>query len=481
VSLAPDHEVPRVVEAMPASFAGAENSDAYRPQSWWFVFEDPVLNLLVNRVLAGNLNIAESAARVEQANAQAQLAQAPGRPSVDVNANAGFSSTPLAGTAFGDLAAGAIDRIENENYSVSLGAAYELDFFGRVRNDASAASSDALASQYDFQTVRLASVAEGISAYFDVVDTRHQIALTRKTISVLEDLESTLESRFGGGLVASSEIYQIRQDLRLAQTSLARLESTLAASTARLALVIGQYPDEVDKLLLQPLTPRLTLSSVPVGLPADLLAQRPDVAAAWARLDSARLRIGARRADRFPRLSLSAMFGTQGGRPDSVFDFADNWASSLAAGIVAPLLDGGRVFAGIRSARAVYDREAATYARTVLDAYHEVDSSIVDYEKQRKAYSLKVNELGQAWALVSLEKSRYESGIGSYQAHLTSLLSYYRVESSLSSAARSTALARLGVHRALGGDWVSASDAENLVAETGEQVPTETNPEGEKP
>ena len=463
VSLAPEAEAPVTVAELPESFLYVENAGEYRPEAWWTAFEDPVLDSLVARALDSNLDIVEAVGRVQQASAQARLVRSALLPAVNGTAQATSSSTPLAGSPFAGIGGnGGPTRIENDTYSLGLGAAYELDIFGRNRNDLAAARADALATESDFRAVQLAAAAETIAAYFDVVDTRRQIELSVATLDVLEDRAARTEERFARGLAQSFELYQVQQDLRATQASLPQLESALATHEGRLAVLLGTYRGDVTDMLDTSLTPRLAFDPVPAGLPSDLLSQRPDIAAAWARLDAARLRIGARRAERFPQPSLSASFGAQGASIGSALNIVDNWAASLAASIVAPIFDGGRISANIASARAVYDQRAAAYARTVVTAFSEVDSALADYEEQRQRYLLIAAQLEEAEGSLDLQRRRFAAGVGGYTAYLDALRNVYQVESSLSGAARATALARLGVHRALGGDWAPGSEPLSL-------------------
>lgn len=459
VSMSPDVEVPAPVAELPANYAAPQRPENYAPASWWSAFSDPVLDSLVLDALASNVDIAEAASRLEQANSQARIARSVLLPAINATGSANATSSPIEGLAFGNLPGFSIDRIENEIFSLGLGASYELDLFGRARDDSRAAVRDAQASAYDLQTVQLAAAAETISAYFDYVDGRRQLELSREVADVLADRVSLTEDRYQRGIAESFELYQIRQELRASEASLPQLQSALASYRARLALLLGTYPEALDDRLAGPLRPRLVFEPVPAGLPADLLEQRPDVAAAWARLDAARLRIGARKAERFPRLNLSASLGTQSNDPDNVFNIASNWTSALAASIVAPIFDAGRISANIRSARAVYDQRAATYSGAVLGAYAEADRAIADYEEQRRRYLLIDEQLADAESSLLLQRQRYASGVGSYSGYLDALRALYQTEANLSSAARATALARLGVHRALGGDW-TGNDAQ---------------------
>jgi len=464
VSLAPAPSTPSIVDAMPAQFdhegpSGA-TGEAYNPQAWWSAFEDPVLNELIDDALANNLDIAQSVARLEQVRSQARIARAAQFPNLEASVSASDSSSPLAGSAFGDLGGGAITRIENQTIAPSVSAAYELDLFARNRNDAGAARQDAIASAYDLQSVQLAAAADTISTYFEIVNTRRQIELTIWIASALNDRVESTEAQFQRGLTGSFELYQIRQQLRATQASLPQLESALADAENRLGVLVGAYPGALDETLSRPLTPRLVFEPVPAGLPAQLLEQRPDVAAAWTRLEAARLRIGARRAERYPQLSLSASFGAQGNTLSSGFDFAGNWTRSLAASIVAPIFNAGRISANIRAARAQYDENAAAYSAAVLGAFREVDSAFADYEAQRQRYLLITAQLDEARLSFDLQKRRYASGVGTYTAYLDALTTVYQVRSDLSASAQAMALARLTIHRALAGDWLSSSAGE---------------------
>ncbi len=457
VSLVPDAEMPAVVAEMPTAYDAAEIDGTYRPANWWQAYGDPVLDGLVNDALSDNLDITAAAARVEQASAQARIARSAMLPTVSASASTSYSDSPLAGSAFGGLSGGGPSRLTNETYSLSLGAAYELDLFGRARGDLAAARSDAVAAEFDYRTVQLASAAETISTYFEIVDTRRQIELTVRTAELLADRAERTNDRFLRGLSESFELYQVRQDLRNTQASLPQLEASLGAANGRLATLVGTYPGPMKARLETQLTPRLVFAPVPAGLPAELLVQRPDVAAEWARLESARQRIGARRAERFPSLQLTGSLGTQGDSPLGIFDIADTWLLSLGSSITAPLLDGGRISANIRAARAAYDAQAAAYAKAVLTAYREVDVAIDDYEEQRQRYLLITGQLAEAKASLDVQSSRFQSGVGSYTAYLDALRAVYQVESSLSGAARGVALSRLGIHRALGGDWAATA------------------------
>ena len=460
-SMAPERAQPEITAQLPGDFPNAGNAGEYRPESWWTAFGDPVLDGLVQDALADNLDIAEASARVAQAAAQARIARSALFPGINASADASYSNQPLSGNPFGGLAGGGAGgqqgptRIENDSYTLGLGASYELDLFGRVRSDFAAARADAIAAEYDYRAVQLAAAAETIGTYFEIVDGRRQIELTLETIDLLAERTTQTEERFRRGLTQSFELYQVQQDQRNTQASLPQAEAALDDAQGRLGVLVRAYPQAIEARLDRPLTPRLVFDDVPTGLPANLLGQRPDVAAAWARLEAARQRVGARRAERFPSITLTTAPGTQGGAIGEAFDIANNWAVNLAAGLTAPIFQGGRISANIEAARAAYDQQAANYARTVLGAFREANSAIEDYEEQRQRYELILAQREDARFSADLQARRFKAGVGDYVSYLDALRALYQVEAALSSAGRAVALSRLGVHRALGGDWAS--------------------------
>jgi NodT family efflux transporter outer membrane factor (OMF) lipoprotein len=456
-SLAPESAAPGIAAAIPTSFSPNEDKGAYQPARWWTSFQDPVLDNLVDEALSSNLDLAEASARLRAAEAQARISKSGLFPQINAGLNSSYSDSPTAGTSFGALAG--TDRLESETYSSSLSLSYELDIWGKLRNDARAGRADATAAAADLRAARLAVLANAITSYFDIVDARHQIALTVKTIDVLGDRVEQTEDRYRRGLVTSFELYQVRQDFRNVQASLPQLESRLAATEGQLAVLVGRYSNNMEDLLGRNLTPKLIFDSVPPGLPIDLLVQRPDVFAAGQRLESARFNLGARRAERFPSLSLSAGTGSQAGGPSGVFDIFDNWVLNLGAGLTAPLFQGGRIIANIEVADAQYAQQSAVYARTVLTAYQEAGSALEGYEEERQRYRFLYSQLEEARAAADLQSRRFANGVGSYVDYLDALRAQYQVQSSLSSAGRDVAMARLGIHRALGGSWTAVAPA----------------------
>ena len=460
-SFAPAPQVPQPVADLPETFLESEGGADYAPLEWWRDFEDPTLDALIDSALVSNLDLVEAVARVEQARARSGIAWADLFPQIQAGADATKTNQP-ANTGIGGAFLGlnpdstpagpTLDRFDFTTYSASLGFSWELDFWGRARNDGRAAVADLMASRADLDAARLGVLSETISTYFQIADLRERVGLTRETADVLEEREALTVTRYDRGLVSSLELYQVRLDLRTAQASLPQIEIQLADAEGRMAVLLGRYAGRIEGLLGEVLDPVQVTRPIDTGIPADLLLQRPDVRAAAERLEAARFRVGARKAQLLPTLTLSGSAGRQSQDVGGLFD-ADQWFTNLIAGLTAPIFQGGRLRNNVELAEAQYTQFAAAFGRTVLTAVYEVETSLRRYEEERQRYGLLTSQQDEARASADLQSRRYSAGVAGYTDYLDALRTLLGVQSTLSAAGTDLALARLGVHRALGGGW----------------------------
>ena len=464
-SFAPAPSVPEPVAEVPASFAGGTLPGDYQVREWWTAFDDPVLNAVVDSALAANFDLAEAVARVQQARAQAGIARAGLFPSVQASASVTDQNTPanagfgeqfrkLAGGDGGELPGGIEfpDRLEFTTYSLGADFAWELDFWGRARNDAHAAGALYLATEADYHAARIGVLATTITTYFEIVALRRQTALARELVEVLQEREDLANTRYERGLITSLELYQVRQDSRNTQAGLPQLETGLNDAEGRLAVLLGGYRSRMDAIVPHSLAPATLADPVVAGVPADLLFQRPDVRAAGLRLEAARFTIGARRAELLPSLSVSGTIGVQSSEADGLFK-VDQWFRNLLGNLTAPIFQGGRIRSNIALAHAQFNQLAAAYGRAVVTAVYEVEAALAALSNESRRHAFLTSQHEEAQASVALQSERYESGIGGYTDYLDALRTLLNVESTLAAAGRDLALARLAVHRALGGDW----------------------------
>ncbi len=471
-SLAPPPSTPAPAARLPDAFAEGRAAGSHLPQEWWHAFQDPALNTVVDSVLAANFDLAEAVARVQQARAQAGIARAGLLPTLQASATASDQNTPSNagfGQQFRELSGGDggpvpggfefPERLGITTYSLGVDFAYELDFWGRARNDSRAAAMQYLASESDFRAARIGVLSETITTYFEIVDLRRRSALARETAEVLREGADLAEDRYDRGLATSFELYQARQALSSAQAGIPQLESQLTNAEGRLGVLIGGFRAKLDAILPDSLAPVAPGRAVPAGVPADLLLQRPDVRAAGERLEAARFAIGARRAELLPSLSLSGTIGLQSADVDGLFR-VDQWFRNLIGGLTAPIFQGGRIRNNIALAHASFGQAAAAYGRAVVTAVHEVEGALAALDNEGRRHAFLESQREDAAAAVALQAERYASGVAGYADYLDAVRALLAVESTLAGARRDLALARLSVHRALGGEWTAPPEAQ---------------------
>ena len=480
-SLAPRTSLPEPVIASPAAvadelpdaFAGDAAAGRYQSLEWWRAFGDPVLNTVVEVALGANYDMAAAVARVQQAREAARIARAAFLPTVRARASVDdFSSPTNAGIgaqlqelgleeAFGDLADDFTlpERLGLTTFSLGAEFAYELDFWGRARNNELAAGSAYLASESDFQAARIGILAETITTYFEIVDLRRQIALLGEMVDVLQEREGVAETRYARGLADSLDLYRVRQDLLDTQAGLPQLEDRLSGADGRLAVLLGGYRQGLEEILPDSLSPSQVAEDVPAGIPADLLLQRPDVRAAGHRLEAAGYNIEVRRAELLPSLTLSGTIGLQNSQVAGLFN-VHQWFTNLAASLLVPVFDGDRLQSNVTVAEARFNEVAAAYGRTVVTAVNEVETSLAGMQHEHRRRAFLESRREEAQAAVDLQSERYASGVGGYVDFLDALRTLLNVESTLAGSERDLALSRLAIHRALGGVWTVADTQE---------------------
>lgn len=474
-SFAPDPREPTTVLDLPAEYAAAPLDSAAAADSswrarvaerWWTVFNDPVLETLVDTALAANLDLREAVARVEEVRQRYRIARADLYPQLGLSADGTYQDAPTNAGFAGEIGGGEPgqpslfpDRFQYDTWTAALGFSYEIDFWGRARNDTKAAISDFLASEGDYQTARLAVISATVATYLEIVELRRRVELTRLSVDLLRERAELTNERYYRGLVTTFELYTIQSLYRNTEATLPVLESAYEEARGRLAILLGRYAGTIDGLIDDDETPAIVLDPVPADLTAALLERRPDVWSAWQRMEAARYRIGARKAQLYPQIRLDATVGLQAGSFADLFR-VDQYFLNLVGGLLQPIFQGGRLRANVGVAEAQYQSAASRYVRTVLTAFKEVQVSLFNLEKQAERYESLRRQTASAAGSVDFQLRSFQRGVGDYVSYLDARQNLAGAEINLAAAERSLADARLAVHRALGGAWVQ--DDEDL-------------------
>jgi NodT family efflux transporter outer membrane factor (OMF) lipoprotein len=425
---------------LPDAFTRADHAGSIPPsvQRWWEIFVDAELEALMDEALDANLDLAQAHARVEQAEAIIRSTAAARHPTLNLTGQAGRGSQP-----------GRSGDSDTETYRLSVAAGFELDLWGKLRQRAAAARLEAAASEEDLELLYLSLSAQLADLYFLTAEQQAQLDLTDRTIATFADTLSRVERRYREGLVPSVDVYQARQNLAAALARRPQFEANLATSEHALSVLLGRYPAPLE-------TPPPNLPAMPAafpaGLPSQLLAGRPDVQAAWLRLEAVDARLAAAIAERFPSINLLGSYGLL--RSDVGLGVISGAFFEVLASLAQPLYDGGRRRAEVERSRAVLQEQLARYQQTVLRAFQEVEDALVRNQTGEARITHLQERRDAAAASLRLSLDRYLQGLSDYLPVLTAQSLHFDAESQLLAARRQLFSDRISLARALGGGWM---------------------------
>ncbi|HAT29671.1 MAG TPA: multidrug transporter [Janthinobacterium sp.] len=451
-SLAPEYRRPEapVAPAYPQGGNAAAGTRAAADTGWRDYFADPRLQELIGTALQNNRDLRTAALRIEEARAQYGIQRADRLPSVNASVAADRARTPAALSPAGSPLLG--NRV-NAGLGIS---AFELDFFGRVRNLSDAALSLYLATDEARQAAQISLVAAVAQAYYTERAYAEQSALAEQTLAGRAQTYDLTRQRVEAG--ASSQL-----DLRLNQSLYegARVAAlTLARQRAQagnaLTLLVGQAPATSDTSIApaagaMPDDAALAaFDALPAGLPSDLLTRRPDIRGAELRLKAANANIGAARAAFFPRISLTAALGSTSNAFSGLFHSGTgSW--SFAPQLSLPIFDAGRNRANLSLSETRKNLAVADYEKTIQVAFREVADALAarSYLGQQVTAQRAVQE-AQA-ARLQLLRLRYENGISSTLDVLDAQRELFSAQQALVQARLLRVSGAIDLYRALGG------------------------------
>ena len=418
---------------------------------WWTGFQDQTLNELVDRALSQNLDLAAAGARVDQARAAARAAGAQLLPIGQANAQAARARSSLkspTGQLFSHFPG--YQRTGNL-YDVNLGAVWEIDLFGRLRNNARAASADASAAEAGRAGVRLTVAAETADAYLQIRGLHQRLAATRALCAALDGVETLTAQKHAVGAASDIDLQQARAQAAQARANLPLLETGLEAQLNRLDVLVGQRPGW-SKAKLSAVAAIPSAPAFDPGAPVVLLRRRPDVLAAEKQLIAADARVGAALADRWPTISLSALIGAEATRSSQLSSGAAQLVQG-AAGANWRVFNFGLTDAEIKAARGRRAEALANWKVAVLEALAESEdamTSLVKREDQLRALDVALDAGRRTQGSVD---QAYQAGAASRIDALLAEAQALSAEGADIDARQETARAAVASFRALGGGW----------------------------
>jgi multidrug efflux system outer membrane protein len=434
--------------ALAPDVAPAPSSASIADEQWASIFQDAILQRLIQEALANNLDLRIAATRVLQAQAQVGVTRSQQFPTI--NAGGSYTALQEPSSLAGTNSNGTPANSFFNGGGPSASAAWNLDFWGLYRRQTEAARAELLASEWGQRATRTSLVQQVAAAYFQLRSLDAQVEITENTIKARKDslqLTQALEQHGAGSL---ADVRQAEELLHAAQANLPDLRRQIAIQENAISILLGHNPQDINRGL--PIDQQPHPQEIPVGVPSQLLERRPDVEQAEAKLVAANARIGVARAQYFPQISLTSLGGSASNQLSSVFAGAN--AYWYAAGSISePIFDGGRIRSNYHLSQAQEQEMVLQYQKTILNALRDVSNSLVAYKQTRERREEQSEQVRSAADAVRLARLRYAGGNTSYLEVLTTDTDLYSAQLLLAQAQEQEADSLVQLYAALGGGW----------------------------
>lgn len=447
-AVGPDYVAPTPPVAAAAPFAGvqtAEVTTAAPDDSWWRLYNDPVLDGLVADALAANTDVRVAVARIEKARASLRGSRSDRLPQTNIDASGTYGRVSESQVLPG------YDR-EGRRVDGEFSVGYELDLFGRVSRGIEASRADLAAAQEDADAVRVTVVADTVRAYVDATSAADQLGVAQRTVDLLDRSARITNARFERGLNQKLDVIRVTQLREQQAAMIPSLQAARDAALFRLATLTGRTPQDLPEAARTRTTTPDVSRAIPVGDGATLLARRPDVKAAERRLAADTARVGVATADLYPKITLGGSIGTTAVGATDVFGGGPlRWLLGPMISWAFPNQEAIR--ARIGGAKADAKADLATFDGTVLRALEETETALSAYRNAllRKERLASARDAAERAANVSLARES-RGQIDSLDV-LDAQRTLAQSEADYAAATRAVAFAQVDLFRALGGSW----------------------------
>jgi multidrug efflux system outer membrane protein len=413
---------------------------SYADLPWWQVFQDPQLQELIRTALKQNYDLQLATERINAARAQVAIARSRLFPQVQGNA---------------DFSGGKEHNFQTKSNFLLLtaDAAFQLDFFGRLRRATEASRAELLATEDSRQTVILTLVSDVASAYFSLLQLDLQLQITRETVKTQQDSVKLTNLRVEHGVATRLDVLQAQQVLDSANAQIPDLERRIAQEENAISILLGNYPQAVPRgraLVEQPLPPE-----VPPGMPSSLIERRPDIREAEQVMVAANAEIGVAKAQFFPQIALTGSGGGSFGRSSAFSSLMGSQIGiwSYGAQVSQPIFTGGALRGNLRAAESQHQQALISYRQTIQRAFGDVSDALIGYEKFHQVRVRQEDTVKDLQESVRLSEMRYKGGTTTYLEVLDGQRSLFSAELTLAEARGTEYQSLVQLYRALGGGW----------------------------
>lgn len=415
----------------------AQPAEAQERGQWWLAFNDPVLTGLIEEATKANASLAVAAARVKQARALAGMSESERGLQV--------------GVALGAQRSGAEGVAPANVYQARLTASYEVDLFGRVGANVSAARADAAAADATYKSVLLSLQADVAQTYFRLRETDAELATLEKSVDLRTQSVKVNQSRYDNGDIGEFDLARAKTELASAKAEAIGLQRQRVQNEHALAVLLGK-PAAMFSANASPLPEDGVMPVIPAGLPSALLERRPDIAAAQRTMMASNARIGAAKSAMFPALLLNGALGTESSSGSNLFQWsARSWV--VGALLSMPILDGGRNKNNIARSEAVLEESVAAYRQNVLVAFAEVEDNLAGLRILAGQAEQLDAAVVSARRSADLAQKLYEAGRSSYLDLLDAQRNLAAAERNAVQLRGNRAVTTVALIRSLGGGW----------------------------
>ncbi len=417
---------------------------------WWEELGDPILDALIVQALQNNKDLKTAIWRVCEYYGRYQIASSQLFPQVNSKGSAVLEKFPTA-----SFIPPGFDPV-TPHYDYTFTLAYEIDFWGRVRNMSRAAYEELLAQVENRRTVVLTLVSEVANSYIRLRELDRELVIAYATEKEREEYVKLARKRFLGGLTSEIEVEQAISVLEETRAAIVVLQTKIPIEEDLLSVLLGEPPTcilrgrEVDAFCLPP--------CIPAGLPSDLLERRPDIIAAERELIAANARIGVARAEFFPKISLVGAYGG-----DS-FSFSELFSKPSQAWMIGgeymqAIFTGGRLVGNLNASIAVRQQLLYQYEQTILNAFKEVSDALISHKNSKELVAVEKKRVAAVAEYLRFAWLRYDEGQTDYLTVLDAERQLFSAEIDLAKAQADVLLSLVAVYKSVGGGWVWEADA----------------------
>ncbi|HEY1435328.1 MAG TPA: TolC family protein [Thermoanaerobaculia bacterium] len=439
-------------------------ADAY----WWKLFDDPVLDGLVEAAYQNNLTLQIAGVRVLEARAQLNKSIGnlfPQQQGLSGAINWSQVNTPL--------------TVNKADDNLLFAASWEIDVWGKIRRGIESDRATYLGTLASYDDALVTVIADVATSYVNIRTAEERLRVASKNVETQKESLRVASVQFKYGETSELDVKQASTLLAQTRAQIPALENTLRQAKDGLALLLGETPDLVDARLTGPSQIPVAPAEATVGIPKDLLRRRPDVRAAGLRAASQSALIGVAVASMYPSFSLTGAFGfASTNLASSSLSDLFTWQSRVAqagASFFFPIFNYGRLINQVRVQDAQFEEAVLAYQNAVLSAQREVEDGLSAFETSRQALENLETASAASSRTTELSMLQYKAGETTYTTVLTSEQSELTIEDSAASTKGNVALGLISVYRALGGGWELRGDRDVVPDEVKAEMARRTN------